>query len=89
MIKKIPKKNFYQTINVCSSKTIKLMNFIKIIENYTGKIIKKKFVKKQKGDVVKTYGSNNQLKKLTKIKKFTSVKTGMKKFIDWYVEYHV
>lgn len=89
MIKKTPKKNFYQTVNVCSSKTIKLMNFIKIIENYTGKVITKKFVKKQKGDVVKTYGSNNQLKKLTNIKRFTPVKIGMKKFIDWYVKYHV
>jgi len=89
IIKKIPKKSFYQTINICSSKAIKLMEFIKIIENYTNKKINKNYVKKQKGDVIKTYGDNTKLKKLTKIKKFISVEMGMKKFIDWYIKYHV
>ena len=49
----------------------------------------KKFVKKQKGDVIKTYGNNSKLKKITKINKFVSVEEGMKNFIDWYIKYHV
>ena len=82
-------KSIFQILNVCSSKTIKLMDFIKLIERLTNKKINKKFVKRQKGDVIKTYGNNNELKKITKINKFVSVEQGMKNFIDWYIKYHV
>ena len=82
-------KNFYQILNICSSKTIKLMDFIKLIERLTNKKINKKFVKRQKGDVIKTYGNNSKLKKITKINKFISVEEGMKNFVDWYIKYHV
>ncbi len=86
---KLPKKSFFQIFNVCSSKTIKLMHFIKIIEELTGNKITKIFVKKQKGDVIKTYGNNSKLKKIAKINKFTSVKNGMKAFVKWYASYYV
>ena len=80
---------YFQILNVCSSKTIKLMDFIKLIERLTNKKINKKFVKRQKGDVIKTFGNNNKLKKITNIKKFVSVEKKMKNFIDWYIKYHV
>ena len=67
IINKPPNDNMFQILNVCSSKTIKLMEFIKLIEKLTNKKINKKFVKKQKGDVIKTYGNNSKLKKITKI----------------------
>ena len=82
-------KNFFQILNICSSKTIKLMEFIKLIEKLTNKKINKKFIKKQKGDVIKTFGNNSKLKKIYKMNKFVSVEEGMKKFIDWYIKYHV
>tara|TARA_B100000029_G_scaffold476947_1_gene521508 strand:- start:2153 stop:3115 length:963 start_codon:yes stop_codon:yes gene_type:complete len=88
LLNKTSKKKLFEIINICSSKTIKLKNFIKIIEKYTEKRIKKKFIKKQKGDVIKTFGDNKKLKKITKINKFVPVEEGMKKFIDWYVKYH-
>ena len=86
---KQPNDNLFQILNVCSSKTIKLMEFVKLIEKLTNKKINKKFINKQKGDVIKTYGNNNKLKKIFKINKFVSVEDGMKNFIDWYVKYHV
>ena len=82
-------KNLYQIFNICSSKTIKLMDFINLIERLTNKEINKNFVKRQKGDVIKTYGDNTKLKKITKINKFISVEEGMKNFVDWYINYHV
>ena len=88
LINKRP-KNYFQTINVCSSKTIKLMEFIKLVEKITKKKIIKRYLKKQKGDVVKTYGQNNKLKKITGINKFVSIKDGMQKFVNWYVKYNV
>ncbi len=86
---KPPKKNIFQILNICSSKTIKLMDFIKLIEKLTNIKINKKFIKKQKGDVIKTYGDNTKLKKITKINKFVSIGEGMKKFVDWYIKYNV
>ena len=70
-------------------KTIKLLKFIKIIEKILNKKINKIFIKKQDGDVIKTYGNNKKLKKLIKIKKFVKIEEGMKKFIKWYMDYHV
>ena len=89
LIKKPPKENYFQIINICSSKTIKLLKFIKIIEKILNKKINKIFIKKQDGDVIKTYGNNKKLKKLIKIKKFDKIEEGMKKFIKWYMDYHV
>ena len=89
LINKKPNKSFFQIINICSSKTVKLLDFVHYIEQITNKKIIKKFVLRQKGDVIKTYGENKKLKKLIGIKKFVSIKNGMKKFIDWYVKYHV
>ena len=89
LIKKPPKENYFQIINICSSKTIKLLKFIKIIEKILNKKINKIFIKKQDGDVIKTYGNNKKLKKLIKIKKFVKIEEGMKKFIKWYMDYHV
>ena len=65
------------------------MEFIKLIERLTNITINKKFVKRKKGDVIKTYGNNSELKKITKINKFVSVEEGMKNFINWYIKYHV
>lgn len=89
LINKEPKNTFFQTINICSSKTIKLMDFIKLIEKITNKKISKRYLEKQKGDVIKTYGENKTLKKLTGKNKFVSIKNGMKQFINWYERYHV
>ena len=86
---KPPNSSFFQILNICSSKTIKLMDFIKLIERLTNKKINKNFIKKQKGDVIKTFGNNSKLKKITRINKFISVEKGMKYLVDWYTKYYV
>ena len=42
----------------------------------------------QLGDIYETKSSIENLKKIIKLKKFTSVKRGVKLFIDWYKNYH-
>ena len=54
------------TFNVCGSKPRNLMTFIKIIENVLNVKAKKKMLPFQKGDVLKTYGSNKKI--LSKVK---------------------
>ena len=42
----------------------------------------------QKGDVFRTYGDNNKLKKDFKYYKFITIEKGVKHFIDWYNKYY-
>jgi len=86
---KKPKNNFI-IYNVCSSKTISLKYFINLVEKKLNVKLKKKFIKKQKGDVFKTFGCNKKLKKnILKNYKFTNLKEGMNNFIDWYKNFYV
>lgn len=89
-IKNYKPKNNFEVYNVCSSKTISLKYFIRLVEKITKKKLRKKYVKKQRGDVLKTYGSNYKLKKnILKKYKFTKLEFGMKKFVDWYKKFYV
>lgn len=89
-VKNSKPKNNFEVYNVCSSKTISLKYFINLVEKITNKKLRKKYIKKQRGDVIKTYGSNLKLKKnILKKYKFTTLEFGMKKFIDWYKKFYV
>ena len=89
-IKSLKPRNNFQVYNVCSSKTVSLKYFISLIEKITKKKLKKKYIKKQKGDVIKTYGSNLKLKKdVLKNYKFTSLEDGIKNFINWFKNFYV
>ena len=81
-------KSLFNIYNVCGSSQKKLMYFIKIIEKKIGKKAKIKFKPMQKGDVFKTYGDNNKLKKIIKVDKFTPLEKGIEKFIKWYEQYY-
>ena len=42
----------------------------------------------QKGDVPKTIANTNLLKKLTKRKPKINFKEGVRKFVEWYLDYY-
>jgi UDP-glucuronate 4-epimerase len=86
ILKKQTKYKF-KLLNISSSKPIKLMNFVKIIEDILGKKIKKNYLKRQKGDVLKTFASNLQLEMIFGKNYYTNINDGMKKFIQWYKRY--
>ena len=81
-LKKFPKDKL---LNICRSKPIKTINLVKLISNLyggkTSKIVNTGFVK---GEMLKTHGSNNLLKKNFKKIKFTKLELGLKKTIDIY-----
>tara|TARA_B100000963_G_scaffold68093_1_gene56375 strand:- start:62 stop:1030 length:969 start_codon:yes stop_codon:yes gene_type:complete len=73
--------------NLGNEKTIKLMDFIKTLEIVTNTKFKKKFIRKQLGDVEKT-GANLKLEK----NKFNlifnhNLKEGLIKFYKWFKNY--
>ena len=101
--KKIPKKNLkfnskkpqnhqssapFRILNIGNSKPEKLMDFVNEIEKNLGLKAKIRFKKLQKGDIEATTSDMKHTYKLTGIKKKTSIKVGVKKFIDWFLEYY-
>ena len=74
----------YQIFNLGKGNSEPLMKKIKMIEKITGKKFKKKFLKKQEGDIVKTHADIRKLKKLINFNPKTNLKKGLKEFINWY-----
>ena len=84
---KKPKKK-YQILNIGYGKPVKLMDLIKYLEKFLGKKAKIKYLNKQKGDMDKTFSSIDTLKRLYGYKPNTNPSTGLKKFVDWYLNFY-
>lgn len=83
------KKNFpWEIINLCSSRPVKLLKFVEIIEKELGVKANKKFLPMQKGDVVNTFGSAKKAKKLLGYKPKATIERGIKSFVGWYRNYY-
>jgi UDP-glucuronate 4-epimerase len=80
----LKKKIGYKVINLGNNKPLKLKKFIQTIEEKLKTKALRNNLKMQVGEVKNTISSNTQLKKIIKIKKFTPLKIGLSKFIDWY-----
>jgi UDP-glucuronate 4-epimerase len=74
--------------NIGNGKSVKLMKYIHEIENYLKIKSKKKFLKLQKGDIQDTHSDLTKIKKKLNYKSTTSVKEGVKRFLDWYLLYY-
>lgn len=83
--KKIP----FEIFNIGNSNPKKLKNFLSEIEKYLGIKAKIKYRSLQVGDIYKTHASVDKLKIKTGYQASTEIKTGIKKFIDWYKEYFI
>lgn len=82
------KINKYEIFNIGNSKPVKLIDFIRTIEECIGEKALLEFVEMQKGDVHNTYSDSSKLQKAINFKPQTELKTGVKKFINWYKENH-
>ena len=78
----------FRIVNIGNSKKIKLLDFIKAIENSLGLKAIRNYMPMQKGDMAMTLANTDLLKKLTSIKPKTNYKEGVRKFIEWYLSYH-
>ena len=64
------------------------MDFISTIEEIIGRKAKKEFLDMQPGDVDSTSADTELLENWIGFKPRTSVKEGIKKFIDWYTDFY-
>jgi UDP-glucuronate 4-epimerase len=79
----------YRLYNIGNGKPVKLLDFIKTIENVTGKISKKEMYPIQPGDVEQTWADTKALEKDFDYKPKTSITDGITKFVDWYKDYYL
>ena len=82
---KIKQKN--NIFNICGSKPISLIHLVKLFKKIVGnsKITKRSF---QKGDILKSYGSNQKLIKILGKIEFTNFDEGFISTLKWYQKYH-
>ena len=82
---KIKQKN--DIFNICGSKPISLIHLVKLFKKIVGvsKITKRSF---QKGDILKSYGSNQKLIKVLGKLKFTNFDEGFISTLKWYQKYN-
>ena len=78
----------YFIFNIGNSKPIDLMQYINAIESILGKKANIKFKEMQPGDVESTFANTDALNNWINFKPSTPINLGVKKFIDWYLEYY-
>jgi len=78
----------YFIFNIGNSKPIDLMQYINAIESILGKKANIKFKQMQPGDVESTFANTDALNNWINFKPSTPINLGVKKFIDWYLEYY-
>ena len=81
------KKSFFEIFNIGSSKPIKIMDLVNLIQDILRIKAKIKFRGKQKGDVHGTFSNSKKIKSFIKIKKTIKIKDGLTEFINWYKSY--
>ena len=82
------KENYHRILNIGTGNPEPLKKYLNIIENKIGKKAKVKYLKIQKGDMVKTYACVKKLKKIVNIKNRINLEKGISNFVEWYKDYH-
>lgn len=78
----------FRVVNIGNSNSVQLTDFIQAIEDATGKKAERNLMPMQAGDVPATWANAELLQKLTQYAPQTSVKEGVKRFVDWYRDYY-
>jgi UDP-glucuronate 4-epimerase len=78
----------YRIYNIGNQEPIELMRYIEVIEDCLGKKAEKNLLPLQAGDVPDTYADASDLMNDVGYKPSTPIETGVKNFVDWYLEYY-
>ncbi len=78
----------YRIYNIGNNNPVKLMDFVKAIEEALNKKAIKEMLPIQPGDVEATFADVSDLVSNFDYKPSTTIKQGVKEFINWYEEYH-
>jgi UDP-glucuronate 4-epimerase len=78
----------YRLYNIGNQQPIELMRYIEVIEECVGKKAEKNLLPMQPGDVPDTYADAEDLARDVGYKPNTPIETGVRKFVDWYIDYY-
>ena len=78
----------YRIYNIGNSNTVELSRYIEVIEECLGKKAEKNLLPLQPGDVPDTFADVDALVKELDYRPDTTVEVGVKRFVDWYLEYY-
>ena len=81
-------QNYCEVLNIGGNESVKLIDFIRLIEKRLNKKAKINFLPIQPGDVKKTESDCSKISSIVKYNPKISIENGVNKFIDWYLEYY-
>ena len=78
----------YRVVNIGNNDKVRLLDFIEAIEDACGRKAIMNMMPMQKGDVPATWADAEQLRELTGYSPKTSVREGVRRFVEWYRDYY-
>lgn len=82
------KGDLYKVYNIGNNKSVRLLDFIEAIEQSFGKKAERIMMPMQPGDVERTWADVSDLIRDYDYQPDTSIKEGVRSFVDWYKEYY-
>ncbi len=73
-----------EVFNIGSGSRISVIDLIKAIEDFTGKMAKIKYIGKQKGDVRDTWADVSKAKERMNWRPRVNISKGVKRFVEWF-----
>lgn len=78
----------WRVFNIGNNSPVKLTAYIKLIEKYLNKNAKLNMLPLQPGDVPDTYADVTNLEQAVGYRPTTSIESGVKEFLNWYLAYY-
>lgn len=78
----------YRIYNIGNSEPVKLLDYVDAIEEAVGRKAERRYLPMQPGDMLATYADVDDLIETTGFRPKTSVREGVKAFVDWYRDYY-
>ena len=78
----------FRVVNIGNSERVRLMDFIEALEQALGMEAEKRFLEMQLGDVPATWADTGLLRRLTGYAPRTDYREGVRRFVEWYRDYH-
>ncbi len=76
----------YELINLGNNKPVEVLEFVRILEQLSGRQALTEMVEAQPGDVTATYADIEKARRKLGFSPKTSIRDGLKSFVDWYLD---
>lgn len=78
----------YRVYNIGNNEPVELMHYIEVLEKHLGRKAEKNLLPLQDGDVPATFANVDDLMRDVDYKPDTPVEEGLRKFVEWYLDYY-